>query len=134
MHSPEDKGGRGDHFATREVLGHNSLAVCGLVALAVATLLPLLSYARAKSGSQVIAYCAQDQEYAEPILREFSKQTGIKARAVYDNEAVKTVGLANRLLAEREHPQCDVFWGNEEMRTRQLAAGGVFRAPRTKGS
>jgi iron(III) transport system substrate-binding protein len=40
---------------------------------------------------------------------------------------VKTVGLANRLLAERSHPQCDVFWGNEELRTRQLAALGAFR-------
>jgi iron(III) transport system substrate-binding protein len=40
---------------------------------------------------------------------------------------VKTVGLANRLLAERNHPQCDVFWGNEEMRTRQLATLNVFR-------
>jgi len=48
-------------------------------------------------------------------------------KAVYDSEAVKTVGLANRLLAERSHPQCDVFWGNEELRTRQLAAQNVFR-------
>jgi len=40
---------------------------------------------------------------------------------------VKTVGLANRLLAERSHPQCDVFWGNEELRTRELAAAGAFR-------
>jgi len=37
------------------------------------------------------------------------------------------VGLANRLLAERNHPRCDVFWGNEELRTRQLAAQGVWR-------
>jgi iron(III) transport system substrate-binding protein len=35
--------------------------------------------------------------------------------------------LANRLLAERSHPQCDVFWGNEEMRTCQLAAQDAFR-------
>jgi iron(III) transport system substrate-binding protein len=35
--------------------------------------------------------------------------------------------MANRLLAERTHPQCDVFWGNEELRTRQLAAQGIFR-------
>ena len=83
--------------------------------------------ARAKSRDQVIAYCAQDQDYAEPILREFNEQTGIKVRAVYDSEAVKTVGLANRLLAERPHPRCDVFWGNEELRTRQLAAQDVFR-------
>ena len=75
----------------------------------------------------VVVYAAQDQVYAEPILREFEKETGIKIKAVYDSEAVKTVGLANRLLAERSHPQCDVFWGNEEMRTRQLAAQNVFR-------
>jgi len=77
--------------------------------------------------SEVVIYAAQDQVYAEPILREFEKETGIKVKAVYDSEAVKTVGLANRLLAERSHPQCDVFWGNEEMRTRQLAAQNVFR-------
>jgi iron(III) transport system substrate-binding protein len=75
----------------------------------------------------VVIYAAQDQVYAEPILREFEKETGIMVKAVYDSEAVKTVGLANRLLAERSHPQCDVFWGNEEMRTRQLTAQGVFR-------
>ena len=77
---------------------------------------------------QVILYCAQDQVFAEPILAEFTKQTGIAVKPVFDSEAVKTVGLANRLLAERDHPVCDVFWGNEEFRTRQLAAAGVFRA------
>ena len=46
---------------------------------------------------------------------------------MYDNEAVKTVGLANRLVAERTRPRCDVFWGNEELRTRQLEAQHVFR-------
>jgi iron(III) transport system substrate-binding protein len=81
---------------------------------------------RSKS-ERVIAYCAQDQEYAEAIFRDFQKATGIIVRPVYDNEAVKTVGLANRLVAERAHPRCDVFWGNEEMRTRQLAAQHVFR-------
>jgi iron(III) transport system substrate-binding protein len=76
--------------------------------------------------NEVVAYCAQDQVYAEPIFHEFEAATGLKVLAVYDSEAVKTVGLANRLLAERSHPQCDVFWGNEEMRTRQLAAEKVF--------
>lgn len=82
------------------------------------------------SGSDrpfVVAYVAQDQVYAEPILREFTRQSGIEVRTVFDSEAVKTVGLANRLLAERGHPQCDVFWGNEELRTHQLAAQKVFR-------
>jgi iron(III) transport system substrate-binding protein len=96
-----------------------------IVAISGSALLPLI--ARGKPRSQVIAYCAQDQVYAESILHDFEKETGIKVRAVYDSEAVKTVGLANRLLAERNHPQCDVFWGNEEMRTRQMAAQDVFR-------
>jgi iron(III) transport system substrate-binding protein len=60
-------------------------------------------------------------------LQDFTRDTGIKVRAVYDSEAVKTVGLANRLLAERSNPQCDVFWNNEELRTRQLAEQNVFR-------
>src|SRR4029079_802506 len=78
-------------------------------------------------ANQVVVYCAQDQVYAQDIFVEFEKQTGLKVRPVYDNEAVKTVGLANRLLAERAHPQCDLYWGNEEMRARQLASQGVFR-------
>lgn len=99
----------------------------GFVAVSVTLLLGGFSCRKSTSNEQVVIYAAQDQVYAEPILREFEKQTGIKVKAVYDSEAVKTVGLANRLLAERSHPQCDVFWGNEEMRTRQLAAQGVFR-------
>jgi iron(III) transport system substrate-binding protein len=76
---------------------------------------------------EVVVYCSQDQVYAEPILNDFTVRTGIRVRPVFDSEAVKTVGLANRLLAERGHPQCDVFWSNEELRTRQLAAQRVFR-------
>src|ERR1019366_6141027 len=103
----------------------NALA---LLLPALAIVVALLSGCGGHEEPSVIVYCAQDQVFAEPLLAEFTRQTGIKARAVFDNEAVKTVGLANRLLAEKDHPQCDVFWGNEELRTRQLAAHGVFRA------
>jgi len=97
-------------------------AVCGIALAVVPEIIRWLS----THEEVVVLYCAQDQTYAEPILREFEEWNGIKVKAVYDSEAVKTVGLANRLLAERSHPQCDMFWGNEEMRTRQLAAQGVF--------
>ena len=123
-------GWRRDEFATREVLGNLFGPVTilfALIAILAATLLPALSHAKAQLQKQVVAYCAQDQIYAEPIFRDFEKETGIRVRAIYDNEAVKTVGLANRILAERDHPQCDLFWGNEEMRTRQLAAQNVWR-------
>lgn len=81
----------------------------------------------AKEKVSVVVYAAQDQVYAEPVLKQFERTTGIRVGAVYDSEAVKTVGLANRLLAERSRPLCDVYWGNEELRTRQLAAAAVFR-------
>lgn len=78
--------------------------------------------------ADVVVYAAQDRVYAEPLLQAFEQETGLRVAALYDSEAVKTVGLANRLLAERSHPVADVFWGNEEFRTRQLAAEGIFRA------
>ena len=86
----------------------------------------LLPSCHDSSKRAVIIYTSQDQQFAEPILHEFTRQTGIKVRAVYDSEAVKTVGLANRLLAESKHPQCDVWWSNEALRTRQLGQRGVL--------
>lgn len=100
---------------------------------ALIAMLVLLALAGGGSGctgkreNTVVVYAAQDQVYAEPIFAEFTRQTGIRVRPVFDSEAVKTVGLANRLLAEQTNPQCDLFWGNEELRARQLAARGVFR-------
>ncbi len=111
----------------RMVVHFDPLLFIGLIAVLTIFILPTISRVKGSKQEIVIIYAAQDQVYAEPILHEFEKKTGIKVKAVYDSEAVKTVGLANRLLAERDHPQCDVFWGNEEMRTRQLAAQGVFR-------
>lgn len=75
----------------------------------------------------VVVYTSQDQVYAEEVFAGFTKHTGIPVRAVYDSEAVKTVGLVNRIIAEKNHPQCDVFWNNEELRTRQLERAGVLR-------
>ena len=80
------------------------------------------------SGDSVTVYTSQDQVYAEPILRQFELETGIRVRAVYDSEVVKTVGLINRLIAEKNHPRCDLFWNNEAFRTHQLAARGVLAA------
>jgi iron(III) transport system substrate-binding protein len=102
--------------------------VIQILVLALVFSAVLFACKRRNPISEVILYCAQDQVFAEPILAEFTKQTGIAVKPVFDSEAVKTVGLANRLLAERDHPVCDVFWGNEEFRTRQLADAGVFRA------
>ncbi len=131
-HSQHDKNWPKDEFGRHEAAAQwffvfgVPLAIAAL-ALIAATLFSINSWLEGKTADEVIVYCAQDQTYAEPILRQFEEETGIRVRSVYDSEAVKTVGLANRLLAERDHPQCDLFWGNEEMRTRQLATLNVWR-------
>src|SRR5437867_7421835 len=97
-----------------------------LVAILAGALLPWVA-CRESTTKAVVVYASQDQVYAEPILKDFESETGTKVRTVFDSEAVKTVAIANRLMAERSHPQCDLYWGNEELRTRQLAAQGLFR-------
>lgn len=75
--------------------------------------------------AQVVVYTALDREYAEPILNQFKKQTGIDVLAVYDTEAAKTTGLVSRLIEEKTRPRCDVFWNNEILRTIQLKEMGL---------
>lgn len=116
-----------DFFGRREAQSHFWFGggLLLFIALAAALLFPAIN--AFKGGAKdLIIYTSQDQQFAEPILREFKSQTGQEARAVFDSEAVKTVGLANRLLAEARHPQCDVWWSNEALRTHQLTARGVL--------
>ncbi len=74
----------------------------------------------------VVLYSSQDQLYAEPILKDFTHQTGIEVRPLFDSESAKTAGLAHRLRAERQYPECDVFWNNEELYTRTLTRDGIL--------
>jgi iron(III) transport system substrate-binding protein len=81
----------------------------------------------AADSGEVIVYTSQDQVYAEEVFALFKKETGIQVRAVFDSEAVKTAGLANRLIAESRRPKADVFWNNEEFHTRRLVQKGVLQ-------
>lgn len=84
------------------------------------------SLATGKQKEQVVVYTALDQVYSEPVLKHFEKTTGIRVRAVYDVEATKTIGLVNRIIAEKNHPQCDVFWNNEVINTIRLKNKGLL--------
>ncbi|MGB7160715.1 MAG: extracellular solute-binding protein [Tepidisphaeraceae bacterium] len=76
----------------------------------------------------VVIFTAHDRVYSEPILQDFERQTGIRAKCVYDAEAAKTTGLINRLLARRDDPECDVLWNNEVVQTEALAQHGVLES------
>jgi iron(III) transport system substrate-binding protein len=75
---------------------------------------------------QVVVYTSLDKIFSEPVLRVFEKETGIKVLEVYDSEATKTTGLANRLIAEKDRPRADVFWNSETGRTIVLKRRGVL--------
>ncbi|MFY9554835.1 MAG: extracellular solute-binding protein [Blastocatellia bacterium] len=76
--------------------------------------------------NEVTVYVSTDRVFSEPILNAFEQKTGIKVNAVYDTEETKSTGLANRLLAEKNNPQADVFWSNEPVRTLVLKNRGVL--------
>ena len=77
------------------------------------------------AGNEVIVYTSEDQIFAEPILQEFEKKTGIKVRAIYDTEETKSTGFVNRLIAEKDNPQADVFWSNDPVRPVLLQIKGL---------
>lgn len=80
-----------------------------------------------KSGNAqtVIVYVSEDQVFSEPVLKDFEKETGIKVRAVYDTEEAKSTGAMNRLIAEKDNPQADVYWANEPIRAEVLKQKGI---------
>jgi len=78
------------------------------------------------SDKYLVVYTSVDEVYSSKIFKEFEKATGIKIKPVYDVESAKAVGLAKRLLAEKNNPQADVFWNSEPLQTAILAKNNVF--------
>lgn len=73
----------------------------------------------------VIVYVSEDQVFSEPILKDFETETGIKVKAIYDTEEAKSTGVMNRLIAEKNNPQADVYWANEPIRAEILKQKGI---------
>lgn len=113
---------------------------CRLVLLTVASII-LAAACRSPETAQsaersVTVYVSTDRVFAEPVLREYERRSGVRVNAVYDTEETKSTGLANRLLAETNRPQADVFWSNEPIRALVLKSRGVlapYRSPSAEG-
>jgi iron(III) transport system substrate-binding protein len=69
---------------------------------------------------RVVLYCAQDEEFANQILAEFTKRTGLEVHPKFDTEADKSVSLYTELIREKDRPRCDVHWNNEILATIRL--------------
>lgn len=80
----------------------------------------------ASSEPRVVLYCAQDRDFAVPLLDEFRQQTGLPVVPKYDTEKNKSVSLYEELVAEKDRPRCDVFWNNEILSTIRLQKQGLL--------
>ena len=98
-----------------------------LSALAAALLLGLFWWWQAAHRGALVVYCAHDAIYAETILRDFEKRTGIPVDIRYDTEATKSLGLTELLIREKDAPRCDVFWNNELLGTLDLQERGLLQ-------
>jgi iron(III) transport system substrate-binding protein len=85
----------------------------------------------------VVVYVSHDQVFSEPILKDFDKDAGIKVLAVYDTEETKSAGAMNRLIAEKNNAQADVYWANEPIRAevlRQQKIAAPYVSPNARRS
>ena len=79
------------------------------------------------ASNRVVLYCSVDDVYAKPIIKDLEKRTGLQIDALYDTEAAKTAGLANKIRAEKNRPQGDVFWSSALLQTLLLHREGLLQ-------
>src|SRR5262245_493710 len=97
----------------------------------------LASCGRSTTGAgSVVVDTSVDDVFARPVCARFEKQTGIEVKLVPDTEETKSTGLLNRLIAEKERPQADVFWSGDPVRAAVLKRHGIsapYRSPAAAG-
>ena len=105
-----------------------------VAALTVATVIALPGcFSKQQS---VVVYVSEDQVFSEPILKDFERDTRIAVKPVFDTEESKSTGVMNRLIAEKNNAQADVYWANEPVRADALKQRGVstpYDSPSAQG-
>src|SRR5260370_2909476 len=99
-------------------------------------LISILASCRPTSSQTVVIYVSEDQVFSEPILKDFERDTGITVKSIFDTEESKSTGVTNRLIAEKNNPQADVYWANEPVRAEALQQRGVstpYSSPSPEG-
>lgn len=98
-----------------------------LIVLLTAGLVWYFTKSDQSETNRLVIYCAHDATYAQPVLDEFTKQTGIHIDVRFDEESNKSLGLTNLLIAEKDQPRCDVFWNNQTLGTIRLQSQGILQ-------
>ena len=85
------------------------------------------------SSSALIVYCSHDSVFAEKILKDFTKKTGIKVIPKFDTEASKSLGLTEKILYEKEQSECDIYWSNEILSMPAIKQAGMLTPYKGQG-
>ncbi len=88
---------------------------CALLGFALVSVFALACGSGSGEG-EVVVYTSVDQVFSEPVFRSCEERLGLRVRGVFDTEETKSTGILNRLLAEADHPQADVFWSGDPVR------------------
>ncbi|MGQ0650217.1 MAG: extracellular solute-binding protein [Gemmatimonadaceae bacterium] len=106
--------------------------LCRVVRGLASALIAIAASGCREDTNQVTPYTSVDQVFSEPSFRTFEDETGVRVRGVFDTEETKSTGVLNRIIAEADAPQADVFWSGDPARAFVLIARGLvepYRSP-----
>lgn len=98
-----------------------------IIAIAVVGILLPSGSSTSNLSDALVVYCSCDASIAEAVIEAFEQKTGIEVDVRFDEEANKSLGLTNLLIAEQQNPRCDVYWNNQTLGTIRLAGQGVLQ-------
>lgn len=104
-----------------------------LVVALIAVIAVILYLINPKKDNSLIVYCSHDSVYSSDIFKDFEQKTRIKIVPKFDTEATKSLGLVEMLKAEKDNPQCDVFWNNELLGMMELQKEGILEPYKGEG-
>lgn len=107
-----------------------------MIRVALLTVSISVTTSATETPGEVVVYTSVDDVFARPIAEQFTKKTGISVKLVPDTEETKSTGLLNRLIAEKNRPQADVFWSGDPVRAAILKNKGVsavYHSPQAQG-
>lgn len=99
---------------------HNRSVLVLTGILAILALGRLLWMDRGSNGPEVVVYSGRSQELIQPLLEEFSEQTGVRVRVRYG----QTAEMASMLLEEGDRSPADLFFAQDAGALGTLARHG----------
>lgn len=101
--------GRGARRPRRRALGTLKL----LVGLAIVGGAALGGFRLANLPREVVVYAIIDQQSAQPLFDQFTRETGIRVKVTYASAAEKSVSAVQAFFLSLEDQPCDVLWDDE---------------------